>query len=108
MTLAAMSRFTRQRFSAWTLRGRLLAALIGLLALMCLLVGIVTETVAHKYLVAELDTSVNRLATHAQTHQSTGDSPTGGPPGFLGSAQVGQDSVGVAVVEGNLAGRWLP
>jgi two-component system OmpR family sensor kinase len=98
MTFAAAGRFARRRFAGWTLRGRLLAALIALLALMCLIVGIVTETVAHKYLVAELDSSVSRLSQHAQ-HNAPDTNPPPGPPGYLNQ---GQESVGVVVRNGQI------
>ena len=100
MTLAAAGRFARGRFAGWTLRGRLLAALIALLALMCIIVGLVTETVAHTYLVAELDANVSRLSQRAE-RMTPPDSPPPGPPTFLGQGQV-QDTVGILVQGGKI------
>jgi two-component system OmpR family sensor kinase len=69
---------SRQWLAGWTLRRRLLAALIALLALICLILGIVTNVVLRQYLVAQVDSRLQGNAQHALNAED-------GPPGNPGS-----------------------
>lgn len=72
-------RLRSQRWLAgWPLRRRLLAALIALLALICLILGIVTNVVLRQYLVAQVDDRLQASAQHAV--EGPGGQP-GRPPG---------------------------
>jgi two-component system, OmpR family, sensor kinase len=64
--------------TGWPLRRRLLAALIALLALICLILGIVTNVFLRQYLVAQVD---DRLRASAQHALKGAGGPPGGPPG---------------------------
>lgn len=59
----------------WSLRTRLLAELLALLALVCLIVGVVTELALRDFLVNQLD------ARLVATSQRPGDRPPPGGPG---------------------------
>ncbi len=75
----ARSRARLPRWLAgWPLRRRLLAALIALLALICLILGIVTNVFLRQYLVAQVDDRLRGSAQHAL--QGAGG-PPGEPPG---------------------------
>ncbi|HEY7177486.1 MAG TPA: HAMP domain-containing sensor histidine kinase [Micromonosporaceae bacterium] len=65
--------------SGWTLRRRLLVAVIGLLALICLIVGIVTHAVLRQYLVAQVDGRLQDTASHAVA-AANGPGPGNHPP----------------------------
>jgi two-component system, OmpR family, sensor kinase len=84
VSLAGVQRLTTRWFGGWTLRARLLAALIVLLALICLIVGVVTQVVARSYLVAQVDTRLSTLPNHA-AHMQPGTSP----PDFVPAAGGG-------------------
>ena len=72
-------RLRSQRWLAgWPLRRRLLAALIALLALICLILGIVTNVVLRQYLITQVDDRLQGSAQHAV--EGAGGRP-GGPPG---------------------------
>src|SRR5262249_40089122 len=64
-------------WSGWTLRRRLLAAVIALLALICLIVGFVTHAVLRQYLIAQVDDRLHDTAQHAMA-EYTGDNHPGG------------------------------
>lgn len=66
----------RLRISSWSLRARLLAGLIALLAAVCLVVGITTEIFLHRYLIGQLD---NQLAAAAGRATEAAQHPLGGP-----------------------------
>jgi two-component system, OmpR family, sensor kinase len=84
-------RLRLQRWLAgWPLRRRLLAALIALLALICLILGLVTNVVLRQYLVAQVDDRLQGSAQHAV--EGAGVRP-GGPPG-PGNQPVGQPGSG--------------
>ncbi len=65
-----------------TLRGRLVAGLLGLLALACATVGVVTYTHLHSVLISQLDTEL-------QTASARYDYCLNGPPGQGGRPQTG-------------------
>ncbi len=67
-----------------TLRDRLIAGLLGLLALACATVGIVTYTHLHSVLISELDTEL----TTASVRYSSCVSPPGPPPGQGGGGSA--------------------
>lgn len=63
----------------WSLRARLLAGQLVLLALVCVVIGSVTELALHQFLVGKLDTQLVR-ADHRSEAAVTGGHP--GPPGW--------------------------
>ncbi|MFN8071628.1 MAG: ATP-binding protein [Mycobacterium sp.] len=56
-----MGRSAATRGSNWSLRARLLAGQIALLAVVCLGIGAATETALHRYLVRELDNQLLQI-----------------------------------------------
>jgi two-component system OmpR family sensor kinase len=60
----------RRRWAGMSLRGRLVAAVIALLALICLIVGVVTNLVLRQYLIQQVD---SRVAAAVQRGQDPGD-----------------------------------
>ena len=80
MSLAGVQRLTTRWFGGWTLRARLLAALIVLLALICLILGVVTQVVARSYLVSQVDARLSTLPNHA-AHMPAGTN--GDAPDFV-------------------------
>jgi two-component system OmpR family sensor kinase len=85
----------RRWFGGWTLRRRLLAVLLSLLALICVLLGLVTNILLNQYLMGQVDARLHDSAQHA-LHNSDGGSvappdndagrPGGGPAPGLGDA----------------------
>jgi two-component system OmpR family sensor kinase len=77
-------------FAGWTLRARLLAALIALLALICLMIGGVTQLVARNYLVAQVDQRLLANAGYNVRHppdpHGDGSLNVQGTPGAVGVA----------------------
>ncbi len=69
----------RQWLSARTLRGRLVAGLLALLALACATVGVVTYTHLHSVLISQLDTELTSANTRYQQCVSP-TPPPGQPP----------------------------
>ena len=75
----------RGRLAGWTLRGRLIAGLVALLALACAVVGVVTYVALHGFLLGQLD---SQLAAASDRYTGCVDGPPGGqgpPPGQPGS-----------------------
>ncbi|MFD2417655.1 sensor histidine kinase [Amycolatopsis pigmentata] len=70
----------RRRLFPLSLRGKLIAQLIFLLALVCLVVGISTEVALSRFLLHQLD---DRLTAASERGQHAPSRP-GGPPGFTG------------------------
>ena len=74
-----------------TLRARLLAALVGLVAVVCLVIGGVTAVAMHEYLLGQLDTRLQaaggRSATAAQRPDDHSRPPA--PPGDSGRSDLG-------------------
>jgi two-component system OmpR family sensor kinase len=107
MSLAATRRLLERPFVGWTLRARLLAALIALLALTCVIVGLVTEVVVRSYLVAQVDGHLRVLSHHAVVVDPDGPdapgsiAPTGTPgaPDFLNQ---GPGTVGAIIHRGQV------
>lgn len=60
---------------AWSLRARLLAELLGLLAVVCVIIGVFTEVALRDFLVGQLDT---RLTTASRRQGPGGGEPTEG------------------------------
>jgi two-component system OmpR family sensor kinase len=61
-----------------TLRAKLLVAVIALLAIVCLVIGVVTELFLHHFLVNQLDTQLRSTAT-APDHHGDGQPGAAGP-----------------------------
>ncbi len=72
------------RISGWSLRARLLAGLIALLAAVCLVVGLVTEIFLHRYLIGQLDNQLAAAAGRA-TEAAQHPLPT---PTYTGPPQI--------------------
>lgn len=85
----------RNKFRVRSLRARLLVAVIALLALVCVVIGVVTELSLHQILMSQLD---NQLTTSAVPH--------GGPPGQGDELPTGCGSFGGG--EGPGPGAGLP
>src|SRR5664280_2798224 len=69
------------RPARWSLRTRLLAALVSLLALVCLAVGVVTEVALHDFLVGRLDGQLTAAGGRSATAGARPpDGPVSGPP----------------------------
>jgi two-component system, OmpR family, sensor kinase len=94
----------------WSLRVRLLAALIGLLAVVCLVIGVATELALRSFLIDQLDnrlaTAGNRTANFQRPHGD--DHERGGRPGrphndlgFLQAPGQSVDTLGAHIVAGN-------
>ena len=74
-----------RRFGGWTLRGRLLAALLAMLALICIMVSALTDIVTHRYLVGQVDATLNREMGRAVAEQMhTSDYAAAYPPFLAG------------------------
>jgi len=69
--------------SRWSLRARLLAGLIGLLAAVCIVVGVVTAIALHKYLIGQLDDQLNAAASRAAGMKHDGQNPFPPPDNTL-------------------------
>jgi two-component system, OmpR family, sensor kinase len=107
VAFAGVQRVTARWFTGWTLRARLLAALIALLALICVIVGGVTQLIAHRYLVNQLDTRLGGIAYHAIHSPAPAVQPDGsGMPSYMSQ---GPGTAGLVVasdgkVTGHIAG----
>src|SRR5438128_837651 len=81
----------------WTLRARLVASMLGLLAVLCIAIGAVTEVALHHFLMGRLDDQLNQAGgrfNHAvenpppRTSGGPGSSdflPRGQAPGTIGA-----------------------
>jgi two-component system OmpR family sensor kinase len=63
----------------WSLRRRLLAGQLALLAAVCMGIGVVTEAALYRYLVGELDTQLRQITQRSSTME--GQRPPAPPPG---------------------------
>jgi two-component system OmpR family sensor kinase len=63
----------------WSLRVRLLAALIGLLAVVCLVVGVATELALRSFLVGRLDAQLKAAGGRSATAEQRPDGDSGRP-----------------------------
>ncbi|HEY2673496.1 MAG TPA: HAMP domain-containing sensor histidine kinase [Rugosimonospora sp.] len=72
----------RGRPSRWPLRTRLLAAVVGLLAVVCLIVGVATEFALHGFLMHQVDTQLADASHRTLGAFQQGHHPPdgGGPP----------------------------
>jgi two-component system OmpR family sensor kinase len=104
VAFAGAQRIAGRWFAGWTLRARLLAALIAMLALICVMVGGVTQVIAHRYLVNQLDSRLHTIASHARYEPvpSVLADDTGMPPYM----SQGPGTAGLVVApDGSTAGR---
>jgi two-component system OmpR family sensor kinase len=93
----------------WSLRGRLVAATVALLALVCAVIGLVTVLALQKFLVGQLDSQLDRAGSRVRLAQpgeggEGGLSPRGDyrrllPPG-QGAGTLGAQVVGGTVTAG--------
>jgi two-component system, OmpR family, sensor kinase len=81
---SSRSRNRLARPSGWSLRARLLMTVVGLLAVVCVIVGVATTTISYRAQIHQLD---NRL-TAAGTRTSAAFGPPGGGPSTPPSAPV--------------------
>jgi two-component system, OmpR family, sensor kinase len=78
---------TRVRpLAGWTLRARLIASLVGVLTVVCLVVGFVTVIALRGFLVDQLD---DRLSAASQRSTNFEQNPTGGHAGGPGGGPAG-------------------
>jgi two-component system OmpR family sensor kinase len=64
----------------WTLRGRLLAGLLALLAVLCAVIGVVSVTVLHHQVVSQVDRQLVAAGARSENAESFGHRPGGSPP----------------------------
>src|SRR4051794_14803985 len=107
----------RHRLAGWSLRARLLAVLTALLAVVCLVVGVVTVTSLDRFLLGRLDQQLARAAERSAGYQGPRGGPPAGPPprerpgeheelggpGFLDARGQGAGTLGAQIVEGEVA-----
>src|SRR5215813_5855095 len=77
----------RRWFAGWTLRRRLLVSVLALLALICVLLGLVTNVLLSRYLVAQVDNRLMLTAGHARggpPHDRSEITSRPGSEGFVG------------------------
>src|SRR5262245_56271103 len=76
-----------RRGRAWTLRARLLAMLILVLAAVCVAVGVTTAVVLRNNLIDQTDTRLDgardRILAEQIDYHRPGGGPRGDPPSFL-------------------------
>jgi two-component system OmpR family sensor kinase len=99
----------RHRLAGWSLRARLLAVLIALLAVVCLVVGVVAVTALDSFLLGQLDRQLVQAAERSAGAFGGGPPPDeagqGGPrggPGFLDARGQGAGTLGAQVVDGEV------
>jgi two-component system, OmpR family, sensor kinase len=70
------------RFAGWSLQARLVAALVALLAVVCLVVGVITEFALHRSLVNQVDAQLVAAAGRSGAFVEVREDGDGGlPPG---------------------------
>src|SRR5262245_8954211 len=89
----------RWRPSRWTLRTRLLAALIALFAVVCLVIGVVTTVTLRGVLVGQVDDQLRSAATRSlgALQHPDDDRPPGDHPPGLGNPQIQAEQTLIAV-----------
>lgn len=81
--------------SRWSLRARLLAGLIALLAAVCLVVGVVTAIALHRFLIGQLDSQIGGSASRAVDAANRAiQDPMSGPGHFPPDGHAPGQSVG--------------
>ena len=92
------------RSRAWTLRARLLAMLILVLAAVCVIVGVTTAVVLRDNLIdrtdKQLDGARDRILAEQIDYHRPGGRPRGDPPPFLGARGLGPRTLGAQIVDG--------
>src|SRR5688572_17894550 len=95
---------------AWTLRARLLAMLILVLAAVCVTVGVTTAVVLRNNLIAQTDGRLDGARDRVLAEPIESRGPGGGRPGrgeapsFLGARGLGPGTLGAQL--GNGVARW--
>src|SRR5262245_43467513 len=103
-----MSSNRRVEPRAWTLRGRLLAMLMLVLAAVCVTVGVTTAVVVRDNLIDQTDQRLD-LARERIVNEPVDDPDDyapghrGGPPSFLGAQGLGPRTLGASIVDGQVA-----
>ena len=87
-------RLRPRRFGGWTLRARLVAALVGVLLVVCGVVGSVTVLALRSFLVGQLDDRLTAASHRAVSYQDSpdGSSADDGTDGYGGGPATGQPS----------------
>lgn len=75
---SSLLRSLRDRFAGWSLRGRLIAGVLALLAIVCLSIGAVSTLAVRQFLNTQLDDSLVAAASRAEGPLHRGG--PGGPP----------------------------
>ena len=111
MTAAAPSSWAdrlRHPFRSWTLRTRLVAAVVALIAVLGVVIGLVSVLFLQSYLVGRLDTQLNRaLEIGVRATQPSGGGPSdavgvlGQIPGTLGARITDGNSINVVILGGS-------
>lgn len=84
-------RLHRLRPSTWTLRARLIAALVGLLAVVCLVVAVATTLAMRQFLIQRLDAQVTAAGGRASDVGGPSHEEPPGQPQPSGQSQYGDD-----------------
>lgn len=111
MTAAAPSRETdrlRHPFRSWTLRTRLVVAVVALIAALGAVIGLVSVLFLQSYLIGRLDVQLNRaLEVGVRATQPGGGGPSdavgvlGQIPGTLGARVTGGDTINAVILGGS-------
>ena len=98
-------------FRAWTLRGRIVTAVVGLLAALCLVIGTVSVLVLSSYLIDRLDAQLNGVITRSTSYADRlyGSGPIDARiDGIVSNPAQPQGTMGIVISNGTVAfGRVL-
>jgi two-component system OmpR family sensor kinase len=101
----------RGRLARWPLRTRLLAAVIALLAAVCVIVGVATELALRGFLVHQVDGQLAGASSRAVAAHDHWPQPGGGrgAPAPIGAPPTGQgaDTLDAVLVDGQVVGASL-
>lgn len=105
-------RSPRRLFDGWSLRARLIAALVGLLALVSLVIGVVTTVALRDFLTGQLDAQLaaasertSQAFEHSPDNRGPGDDDRDGDqpgPGFLNAPGQAAGTLGARMQQGTV------
>jgi two-component system, OmpR family, sensor kinase len=99
----------------WTLRGRLLAALLALLAMVCTVIGLVSVTTLHDQVINQVDRQLSAAGARSSDAEGGGPGPGGqsrppdrhGGPEFLNVAGQATGTLGATLVNGKVTAAGI-
>src|SRR5438132_343154 len=74
----------------WSLRAKLIAQQVGVVAVVCLVIGLVTELALHSFLIGQLDNQLGGASRRGANQLGPDGRPPGGGPG--GPGGPGEDN----------------